>query len=212
MSAAPFASGRACVRMALPVSSAMIRASSSIRASTASAIFCSIRPRSRGMTRLQLAKALLAACTARPTSSAPPRGMLAMIWRFPGDSTDISLPEVLSTQLPSISICARLPVVAAVVLLIATAIAASSYNRVRLRRIDRPLLSREAYWLAQRPKHGLAYCSPSDGSSHRLELIARENSDAQDHPICRCRHCDRDRFRSVGCRAHQCTYYPLARD
>ena len=29
-----------------------------------------------------------------------------MIWRFPGDSTDISLPKVLSTQLPSISICA----------------------------------------------------------------------------------------------------------
>jgi hypothetical protein len=47
---------------------------------------------------------------------------------------------VLSTQLPSISICARLPVVAAVVLLIATAIAGSSYNRVRLRRIDRLLL------------------------------------------------------------------------
>ena len=60
--------------------------------------------------------------------------------------------------------------------------------------------------------HVLAYCSPSDGSSHRLELIARENSDAQDHPVCRCRRCDRDRFRSVGCRAHQCPYYPLARD
>jgi hypothetical protein len=36
-------------------------------------------------------------------------------------------------------------------LLIATAIAASSYNRVRLRRIDRPLLSREAY---MRGPHG----------------------------------------------------------
>src|SRR5215207_4725988 len=69
--------------------------------------------------------------------------MLAMIWRFPGDSTDIFLPEVLSTQLPSISICARLPVVAAVVLLIATTIAATSYQSSSLAPDCSPLLSRE---------------------------------------------------------------------
>jgi hypothetical protein len=44
---------------------------------------------------------------------------------LPGDSTDISFPEALATQLPSISICVRLPE-AAGALLIATAIAASS--------------------------------------------------------------------------------------
>jgi hypothetical protein len=129
MSAALFASGRAWVRSALPVSSAMMRASSSTRASTASAIFCSMRPRSRGAILLQLGNALRAACTARLTSSAPPRGMLAMTWRLPGDSTVICSPDTLSTQLPSISICMRLPE-AAGALLIATAIAHSSWTDV----------------------------------------------------------------------------------
>src|SRR5262245_5270549 len=47
ISAEFLASGRAWVLSALPVSSAMILANSSARASTASAIFCRMRPRSR---------------------------------------------------------------------------------------------------------------------------------------------------------------------
>src|SRR5262245_61941711 len=42
-----------------------------------------------------------------------------------------------------------------------------------------------------------------------IASITRENPDAEDHPVCCCRRCDRDRFRSVGCRAHQCAC-PLA--
>src|SRR5262245_29909701 len=124
MSAEFFASGRACVRRALPVSSAMSFASSSTRASTASAIFCSRRPRSRGASLLQLAKALLAATTARSTSSALPRGTLAIRRRLAGFSTAISSPPLLPTQLPSISISTlRAFAPAAAALLIATAIA-----------------------------------------------------------------------------------------
>ena len=59
------ASPRAWVRSALPVSSAMVRASSSLRASIASAILSSSLPRSRGTTFFQVAKALSAAATAR---------------------------------------------------------------------------------------------------------------------------------------------------
>ena len=126
MSAASLASGRAWVRMALPVSSAMMRASSSTRASTASAIFCSMRPRSRGTTLLQLGKALRRGLDG-------PIDVLGAAARDAGDdagdcrefSTAIRSPEALSTQLPSISICMRLPE-AAGALLIATAIAGSS--------------------------------------------------------------------------------------
>ena len=53
MSTVPLASGRAWVRSALPVSSAIRRASSSTRASSASAIFKNSLPRSRGGTRDQ---------------------------------------------------------------------------------------------------------------------------------------------------------------
>jgi hypothetical protein len=100
--------------MALPVSSATMRASSSTRASMASAIFCSRRPRSRGGTLLQAGNAVPAALTARSTSSAVPRGMLAMTCRLPGLSTVISPPEALPVQLPSISICTLFAVPATV--------------------------------------------------------------------------------------------------
>src|SRR5215475_77896 len=140
MSAAPLASGRAWVRMALPVSSAMMRASSSTRASTASAILCSRRPRSRGTRRLQRGKALCAAVTARSTSSARPRGTLAIGWRLPGASTTICSPEAASTQCPSISICTRFDGIGA--LLIATAMALSSSYRAVYSAFLRPFRRR----------------------------------------------------------------------
>ena len=46
--------------------------------------------------------------------------------QLPGDSTDISRPPALSVHSPSISICARRPMLAGFALLIATAIAAAS--------------------------------------------------------------------------------------
>src|SRR5262249_40563411 len=88
------------------------------------AIFCKRRPRSRGASLLQLAKALLAATTARSTSSALPRGTWAIRRRLPGFSTAISSPPLLPTQLPSISMSTRRAFASVpAALLIATAIA-----------------------------------------------------------------------------------------
>ena len=104
MSAVSAASGRAWVRSALPVSVAMVRANSSVLASTASAIRSSIRPRSRGGTSLQATNAPAAAFTARSTSSAPARGTWAKMPRLAGFCTAIVSPEALSTKSPSSSI------------------------------------------------------------------------------------------------------------
>ena len=94
------ASPRAWVRSALPVSVAMVRANSSVLASTASAIRSSIRPRSRGGTSRQSANASVAAFTARSTSSAPARGTWAKMLRFAGFCTGMVSPEALSTRSP----------------------------------------------------------------------------------------------------------------
>ena len=72
-----FASGRAWVRSAFPVSSAIVRASSSIRGSSASATRARSCPRSRGIMRDQAGNASAAAFTARATSSTRPRGISA---------------------------------------------------------------------------------------------------------------------------------------
>ena len=77
-----------------------------MRASRASAIFSSRRPRWRGGVLLQAGKAFWAALTARPTSSLAPRGMVAIGVRRPGFSTVSVAPDALSTQAPSINMVA----------------------------------------------------------------------------------------------------------
>ena len=73
MSTVVFASGRAWVRRAFPVSSAIVRASSSIRGSSASASSARVAARRfrRGIMRDQAGNASAAAFTARATSSTP---------------------------------------------------------------------------------------------------------------------------------------------
>ena len=104
MSADSPASPRAWVRIAFPVSVAMMRASSSVFPSTASAIRSSIRPRSRGAVSRQLANASVAALTARSTSSAPARGTCPKMLRLAGFWTGMVSPEALSTRSPPSSI------------------------------------------------------------------------------------------------------------
>ena len=90
--------GRACVRIALPVSVAIVRAISSVRPSSASAIRRRARPRSRGATLRHRGNAAVAACTARSTSRAVPRGTSAMGSRRAGFSTVMTSPSTLSTH------------------------------------------------------------------------------------------------------------------
>src|SRR5260370_26210519 len=108
MSTVVFAWGGAWVRSALPVSRAMVRASSSTRASSASAIRARSRPRSRGTVRDQAGKASAPAFTARATSSERPRGTSAIERRCAGSSTSSTSPEALSTQFPPINMRADL--------------------------------------------------------------------------------------------------------
>src|SRR5215467_6565508 len=103
MSTVVFASGRAWVRSAFPVSSAIVGASSSRRASSASAMRARRRPRSRGIVRDQAGKASAATLTARATSSAAPRGTSAIGRRCAGSSTSSISPEALSTHFPPIN-------------------------------------------------------------------------------------------------------------
>ena len=103
MSAASLASPRAWVRNALPVSSAMVRAISSLRASSTSAILSRILPRSRGTTFFHAGKAFSAASTAAFTSASAARGTSATAVRLPGFSMVMRAPEALSTHLPPIS-------------------------------------------------------------------------------------------------------------
>ena len=103
MSAASLASPRAWVRSALPVSSAMVRAISSTRASIASAILSSSLPRSRGTTFFHAGNALAAAATAASTSAAAPRGTSATVVRLAGFSMAMRAPEALPTHWPPIN-------------------------------------------------------------------------------------------------------------
>src|SRR5438105_7494661 len=103
-SALPRASGRDWVRMALPVSAATVRASSSTSACSSSAMRETSLPRSRGGVRRQAGNASRAARTARSTSLAPPRGTTPRTVRWAGFSISIVRPSALSTHSPPISI------------------------------------------------------------------------------------------------------------
>ena len=159
-------------RRAFPVSSATVRASSSIRGSSASATRARSRPRSRGIVRDQAGNASAAAFTARATSSTRPRGISATGRRCAGSSTSSTSPDALSTHFPPINMGTFLSAAASLrVCLTAVMIASSLFIATS---VPRSAMLRLRMGESNRGRKSSSQClEPADGTSGRGPLDPR---------------------------------------